>query len=87
MIGTIVSIAARLFKLLIISRDGWEAAIPYGRNSRKRPLKMPQWESDPTIGEKICWDIVLNTEDFKEQKNSTPLSPPFNVGVFAVFLR
>ena len=77
MIGTIVSIAARLFKLLIISREGWEAAIPYGRTSRKRPLKMPT-RIRPHNRRKICWDIVLNREDFKEQKKSTPLPCPLH---------
>ena len=27
---------------------------------------------------KICWDIVLNREDFKERKNSTPLPCPLH---------
>ena len=77
MIDTIVSIAARLFKLLIISREGWEVGIPYGWTSRKWPLKMPT-RIRPHNRRKICWDIVLNREDFKEQKNSTPLPCPLH---------
>ena len=77
MTGTIVSIATRVFKLLIISREGWEAAIPYGRTSRKRPLKMPT-RIRPHNRRKICWDIVLNREDFKERKTSTPLPCPLH---------
>ena len=77
MIGTIVSIAARLFKRLVISREGWEAAIPYDRTSRKRPLKMPT-RIRPHNRWKFCWDILLSREDFKERKNSTPLPCPLH---------
>ena len=87
MIDTIVSIAARLFKLLIILREGWEVGIPYSWTSRKCHSKC-QRESDLTIGEKFVETLYSIRRTSKNKKLHTPpLSPPFEVGVFAIFLR
>ena len=50
---------------------------PVSRTSCKRPLKMPM-RIRPHNQRKICWDIVLNREEFKERKNSTPLPCPLH---------
>ena len=75
MIGTIVSIAARLFKLLIISREGWEAATPTVEPLVSDHSKRRQ-ESDLTIGEKFVETLYSIGRTSKNQKTSHPSPVP-----------